>query len=56
MFTKEEKEYLKKAVKKELEDFRKEESTVLTDMSPAFVKGEAEYEEFLKGILKKLEE
>ncbi len=56
MFTKDEKEYLRKVVSKELEELKKEESTVLTDMSPSFIKGEAEYEKFIKGIIEKLEE
>lgn len=49
-----EKEYLKKLVKKDLERFTEEEKTILDDMTPAFIKGEKEYEEFLKGLIKKL--
>ncbi len=54
MFTDMEKEYLKKVVKKELEKFKAEEKTILTEMSPGFMKGEVEYEDFLKGIIEKL--
>jgi hypothetical protein len=54
MFTGIEKEYLKKVVEKELEKFQKEEKTILTEMSPSFMKGEAGYEEFLKSLIEKL--
>jgi hypothetical protein len=54
MFTDMEKEYIRKLVEKELKKFKAEEKTILTEMSPGFMKGEAEYEEFLKGIIEKV--
>lgn len=54
MFTDIEKEYLKKLVEKDLEKFRSEEKDIISDMSPAFLKGEKEYEAFLKRLLEKL--
>jgi len=55
MFSNDEKEYLKKLVKKNLESFQEEEKTILDNMTPAFIKSEQEYEDFLKEIIKKLE-
>ena len=50
-----EKEYLKKLVEKALKNLREEEKDVaFTDVTPAFLKGEAEYEEFLNKIIEKL--
>lgn len=53
MFTDTEKEYLRKIVKRELQDFKEEEKGVV-DMSPAFLKGEKKFEDFLKELLEKL--
>lgn len=54
MLNENEKQYLKKLVEKDLEKFKAEESTIITDISPGFLKGEKEYEEFLKGLIEKL--
>ncbi len=54
MLTQLEKEYLKKLVEKDLEKFKSEEKEILDDMTPAFIKGEKEYEDFLKSLLEKL--
>ena len=54
MFTELEREYLRKLVQKDLERFKSEEEDILSDMSPAFLKGEKEYEEFLKKLIEKL--
>lgn len=53
MFASIEKKYLKKLVEKELEKFKSEEKGVV-DISPLFLKGEKEYEEFLKKLIEKL--
>jgi hypothetical protein len=55
MFSDTEKEYLRKLIGKELENFKADEKeTSMTDVTPAFLKGEKEYEEFLQGLLEKL--
>ncbi|MBN2112071.1 hypothetical protein JW707_03135 [Candidatus Woesearchaeota archaeon] len=53
MLTDTEKEYLRKLIEKDLEKFQTEEKGIV-DMSPGFLKGEEEYEEFLKRLLEKL--
>ena len=53
MFTDIEKGYLRKLIEKDLEKFQSEEKGIV-DMSPGFIKGEKEYEEFLKELLEKL--
>ncbi len=55
MLTDQEKQMLKNLVKKELEEFEKEESTIVIPEGLDFVKGEQEYEKFLKGLLEKLQ-
>ena len=54
MFDTNEKTLLKELVKRELENFEKEESTIIEKSIPE-VKVEAQYDEFLKTLLKKLE-
>jgi len=54
MFDENEKKVLKALVKKELEGFEKEESTIIEKSIPD-VELELKYEEFLKGLMKKLE-
>ena len=55
MFDSNEKEYLRKLVEKALKDLKEDEKeAAFTDVTPAFVKGEAEYEEFIKKIIEKL--
>ena len=54
MFTDIEKEYLKKLVEKDLKHFREQEKNIISDMRPGFLKGEKEYEIFLKEVLEKL--
>ena len=46
MFSETEREYLKRLVKKDLENFKEEEKNIISDMSPAFMKGEVEYKTF----------
>ena len=53
--TEDERTFLLKATKDDLERFQAEEETVLDGMPPGFIKGEKLYEEFLKGLIKKLE-
>ena len=55
MLTKDEKEYLRKVVKAELEQFDKKQATLFIGISPNFLKGEHEYKHFLEKLLKKLE-
>ena len=55
MFSEKEKEYLKILVKKDFENFKGDEKDIISNMTPLFMKGEIEYEEFLKDIIKKLE-
>ena len=55
MFSEKEKEYLAILVKKDLEDFQGDEKDIISNMTPLFMKGEVEYEEFLKELIKKLE-
>lgn len=55
MFSKDEKEYLKELVKRELEHFRNEEKAVATDSSVKFLKAEHETGHFLEELLKKLQ-
>jgi len=55
MLTDTEKEYIKRLVKKDLQDFKEEEKSIISNMTPLFMKGEIEYEDFLKELLKKLE-
>lgn len=54
MFSDTEKEYLKRLVKKDLESFKAEEKTIISDMTPGFLKAEEEYEDFLEKLLDKL--
>lgn len=53
-FTEDEKEYLRKLVKKHLETFMDEEKDIISGMKPGFLKGEKEYELFIKKVLEKL--
>jgi len=53
--TKDEKEYLKEIVKKELDKLKAEQKALFIGMSPNFLKGEHEYKHFLENLLKKLE-
>ena len=55
MLTKDEKEYLRKIVKEELDKFEKKQSALFVGMSLNFLKGEHEYKHFLENLLKKLE-
>jgi len=55
MLTKDEKEYLRKIVKEELDKFEKKQSALFIGMSLNFLKGEHEYKHFLENLLKKLE-
>jgi len=55
MLTKDEKEYLRKIVKEELDKFEKKQSALFIGMSLTFLKGEHEYKHFLENLLKKLE-
>ena len=52
-FTKEEKKLLKLLVKKELEEFEKDDESILRE-PPGLLAAEAKYDQFLKGLLKKL--
>jgi len=52
---KDEKVFLKKLVKQELDAFKRDKKTLLWENSPSFLKGEHEYKHFLENILKKLE-
>lgn len=54
MVTDIEKQYLKKLVEKDLERFTEEEKGIISDMSPGFLKGEKDYEAFLKELIRKL--
>ena len=54
MLTEDEKKYLKKLVEKDLEKFKDEGETIITNVSPGFLKGEKEYEDFLKELIEKL--
>ncbi len=54
MFTDDEKQYLKKLVEKDLEKFTAEEETIITNISPGFLKGEKKYEDFLRELIEKL--
>lgn len=53
-FTKEDKEVLKALVQKELSTLIGEELDAEGDSTPAFLKGEKEYERFLKALSKKI--
>jgi len=55
MFTKDEKEYLKVLLKRELEHFKNEEKTVAAEAAVKFLKAEHEYGHFLEALLKKVE-
>ena len=55
MLTKDEKDYLKAVVKKELENLEKQQKALFVGMSLTFLKGEHEYKHFLENLLKKLE-
>ncbi|HLF54102.1 MAG TPA: hypothetical protein VI612_00075 [Candidatus Nanoarchaeia archaeon] len=55
MFSKDEKEYLKFLIKKELEQFRKEEKTVASESAVKFLKAEHDYGHFLEKLLEKLQ-
>lgn len=54
MFTDMEKEYLKKLVEKDLKHFKEEKKEIISDTRPGFLKGEKEYEMFIKKVLEKL--
>jgi hypothetical protein len=55
MLTKDEKNYLKVLVSRELETFEKEGKTVLiTESFPDFLSADKKYDSWLKGIIKKL--
>ena len=54
MLTDEEKQYLKKLVENDLKRFKAEEETIITNVSPGFLKGEKKYEDFLKELIEKL--
>ena len=54
MFNQKEKDVLNVLVKKELERFEKEENSIM-DKSFSELELEVKYDEFLKGILKKLQ-
>ena len=51
--TKEEKEFIKLLIKNKLEEFKKEEKTIIEQDKPSFLAAEVKYEEFLKALLKK---
>jgi hypothetical protein len=53
--TNDEKAYLKKIVKEELENFDKKKKSLFIGMSLSFLKGEHDYTHFLENLLKKLE-
>jgi hypothetical protein len=54
MLTKNEKQFLSRQVKKELLSYQKGMKVQSLETALAFLKGEHEYEDFLKGMLKKL--
>ncbi len=54
MITENEKKYLKLLVERDLKNLKKAESTIIQEISPAFLKGESEYEDFINNIIKKL--
>lgn len=54
MFNSEEKEFLRRLVKRELEHFLKEKKLSEQDASVGLLKAEHEYEHFVEGILEKL--
>lgn len=53
--TNDEKGFLKKLVKQELDAFVENKKTLLWENSPSFLKGEHEYKHFLENLLRKLE-
>ena len=48
--TDDQREFLAVLVKRAKEDFAKEKATILSDVSPTFLKGEALTEEFFKDL------
>ncbi len=52
--TKNEKEYLRKVVKQELDLFDAKQKSMFVEMPLSFLKGEHEYKHFLENLLKKL--
>ncbi|MEM3154534.1 MAG: hypothetical protein QW165_03130 [Candidatus Woesearchaeota archaeon] len=54
MLTKDEKEYLKELVRRELEHFRKDGKIASQDATVRFLKAEHDYGHFLEKILEKL--
>ena len=54
MFSKEEKEFLKALIKRELEHFRREEKTAAMEAAVKFLKAEHEYGHFLEKLLEKI--
>lgn len=54
MFSKDEKEFLRVIVKRELESFVKQEKSVAREAALNFLKAEHEYEHFLERLLEKL--
>lgn len=54
MFSDDEKEVLRELLKREIEHFKKEESTVAMGSAVKFLKAEHEYGHFLEGLLDKL--
>lgn len=55
MLTKDEKNYLKELVKRELEHFKRDGKTASQDAAVGFLKAEHEYGHFLENILVKLQ-
>ncbi len=53
-FTPDEKKLLKSLVQKELETFKQEETTFVTQDNPGFLALEERYEEFLEKLLTRL--
>jgi hypothetical protein len=54
MFSKDETEYLKVLLKRELESFRKEGKTASMDAAVRFLKAEHDYGHFLERLLEKI--
>lgn len=53
--TKDEKEYLKRVIKEDLKELKKEGKTVIHHPFPRFLAGEKKLEDFLKKLIEKLE-
>lgn len=54
-FTKEEKEYLKEIIKKDIKRIKEEGETIIYHPFPGFLAGEKKLEQFFKELIKKLE-